>query len=97
MSNADEMLIVCSGPVIENELKHLNEDLQDLGTISKSYGQRDRFSMLQILKYASLDKSTFEDLSALIKCEVHGSHGQYATAPIFGFLKQCSIVSRARL
>ena len=61
-SNADKTLTVYSRPVIDNELERLDEDLQDFRDILKRYDQRDRVSMLERLKYASLDKSRLEDL-----------------------------------
>lgn len=63
-SNADEILTVYSRPVIDNELERLDEDLQEFRDILKRYHQRDRVSMLERLKYASLDKSRLEDLQS---------------------------------
>ena len=63
-SNADRILTVYSRPVIDNELERLDEDLQDFRDILKRYDQRDRVSMLERLKYASLDKSRLEDLQS---------------------------------
>ena len=60
--NADWILTVYSRPMIDNELERLDEDLQDFRDILKRYDQRDRVSMLERLKYASLDKSRLEDL-----------------------------------
>ena len=63
-SNADKTLTVYSRPVIDNELERLDEDLQDFRDILKRYDQRDRVSMMERLKYASLDKSRLEDLQS---------------------------------
>ena len=63
-SNADKILTVYSRPVIDNELERLDEDLQEFRDILKRYHQRDRVSMLERLKYASLDKSRLEDLQS---------------------------------
>ena len=63
-SNADNILTVYSRPVIDNELERLDEDLQEFRDILKRYHQRDRVSMLERLKYASLDKSRLEDLQS---------------------------------
>ena len=63
-SYADKILTVYSRSVIDNELERLDEDLQDFRDILKRYDQRDRVSMLERLKYASLDKSRLEDLQS---------------------------------
>lgn len=63
-SNADKILTVYSRPVIDNELERLDEDLQEFRDILKRYHQRDRVSMLERLKYPSLDKSRLEDLQS---------------------------------